>query len=189
MTRTEIINSLIRKYDYKSYLEVGVQSGVNFRATEIYYKCGVDPDEKSHASVVMTSDEFFRQTDKTFDIIFIDGLHEADQVLRDIENALRILNEGGIVVCHDMNPLSEIAQRVPREVKVWNGDCWKAWVKLRKRDDLEMRVVDTDHGCGIIRKGNQEPLIFSTEDYNEFNVNRKRLLNLIPVEEFKEIYL
>jgi hypothetical protein len=47
MTRTEIINGLISKYNYKSYLEIGVntpsQPGYNWIGVEIELKHGVDP--------------------------------------------------------------------------------------------------------------------------------------------------
>ena len=48
MTRTEIINGLIEKYGYKSYLEIGVntpaQPGYNWTGVNIETKHGVDPN-------------------------------------------------------------------------------------------------------------------------------------------------
>ena len=36
----------------------------------------------------------------------------------------------------------------------WTGDVWKAIAKIRiERDDLQIKVIDTDYGCGIIRIG------------------------------------
>jgi hypothetical protein len=70
---------------------------------------------------------------------------------------------------------------------MWNGDCWKSWVKLRStRKDLEMFVVDTDYGCGIIKKGIQQTLSVSENDitFSNLEKNRKEWLNLIDVEEF-----
>lgn len=194
MNRIDIINSLIKKNNYQTYLEIGCQNDVCFNQIEISSKVGVDPEKGGN--VRMTSDEYFDQWESAknagFDIIFIDGLHEADQVHKDIINALECLNENGIIVCHDMNPSSELSQRVPRETKVWNGDCWKAFVKLRSENkDLEMRVVDTDHGCGIIEKGIQKLITISKEgiDYLDLEANREEWLNLISVEEFKLLYL
>ena len=37
----------------------------------------------------MTSDEFFKQNEDTYDVIFIDGLHTSDAVYRDINNSLK----------------------------------------------------------------------------------------------------
>ena len=36
----------------------------------------------------------------------------------------------------------------------WTGDVWKAIAELRVETiDLDIKVVDTDYGCGIIRRG------------------------------------
>ena len=70
---------------------------------------------------------------------------------------------------------------------LWNGDCWKAFVKLRKeRNDITMHTVDTDFGCGIISRGKQELLNIQQEDINYQNLekNRKKWLNVISVDEF-----
>ena len=48
-----------------------------------------------------TSDEFFKNNEKKYDVIYIDGWHEAPQVYRDICNSWYCLNEGGLVVCDD----------------------------------------------------------------------------------------
>lgn len=188
MNRIDIINYLISKNNYKSYLEIGVQTGVSFNGIEVGFKIGVDPDPKSKATIHLTSDNFFKQNKLTFDIIFVDGMHEHSFVQRDIENSLAILNEGGTIVCHDMNPTSYLAQKVPRETKIWNGDCWKAFVRLRQRSDLKMCVVNSDHGCGIIQVGEQEPLKIITNRYQDFDNERVSFLNLISVEKFKELY-
>ena len=130
------------------------------------------------------SDEFFEQNKDTFDLIFIDGLHEAEQVYKDITNALNVLNTGGTIVCHDMNPQGFQEQFVPRQVKRWNGDCWKSFLALRhERDDLDMFVLDMDEGTGIIAKGKQEKLVLDCEvTYDNFVKNRVEWLNLKPVE-------
>ena len=109
MNRIEIIQELINKHGYKNYLEIGVRDGSCFNAIKCESKDGVDPDLSSAATVKLTSDEFFKRWEAEkevpawykFDIIFIDGLHHADQVEKDIDNSLKYLNEGGIIVMHD----------------------------------------------------------------------------------------
>jgi len=105
MKRTALINYLIRKTRAKSYLEIGVWNGANFQEISCPCKIGVDPDPDSPATLNITSDDFFAGNKGKFDLIFIDGLHHADQVERDIINSLAVLNEGGTIVCHDMNPI------------------------------------------------------------------------------------
>ena len=189
MTRTEIIQSLIDKIQAKKYLEIGMGPGLNFAAVQCEHKICVDPSPTVPVTFSLTSDSFFAQNNETFDVIFIDGLHWADQVYKDINNALNVLNKGGYIICHDMNPHSEFIQRYPQPKleSEWTGDCWKAWVKLKtERDDLSMSVVDTDYGCGIITKGKQTPIDIKTELTWEILENdRVKLLNLISVEEFK----
>jgi len=57
MTRTDIINALIEKYDLKSYLEIGVREGNNFSAIKCAIKHSVDPNFKP--TYKMTSNVFF----------------------------------------------------------------------------------------------------------------------------------
>lgn len=189
MTRADIINTIAELIDAKSYLEIGVNNGINFNSIKIPYKIGVDPDSKSKANTLMTSDEFFKANKGTFDVVFVDGLHEWRQCKKDIENSLEALNEGGFIVCHDMKPLTKEAQIVPRIQKVWNGDVWRAWVALRMtRKDLEMFVVDTDHGCGIIRKGRQELLTIDTLiSFDNLVANRYNWLNLKTIKDFRKL--
>jgi hypothetical protein len=186
MNRTDIIQLLIDKINAKSYLEIGVSGGENFQKIRCENKIGVDPELTSPATIFLTSDDFFNQNQEKFDVIFVDGLHHADQVLRDINNSLEVLGEGGYIVCHDMNPEKEEHQIIPFHGGIWNGDCWKAFVQLRQeRNDLEMFVVNTDYGCGVIRKGQQAPLQITEEiNFENFNQNRKEWLNLIEVSEF-----
>ena len=190
-TRTEILNWLIARQGYVSYLEIGVGDGAHFRSVWCVDKEGVDPAaECEYAGATarhrMTSDEFFARNERTFDLVFIDGLHHADVVYRDMCNALRVLTPDGMVVCHDLNPASEEMQRVPRQVLVWTGDCWKAWMRLRReRPGLPMLVANTDYGVGIIfpnAKSATPPLgpVEDEVDWAGFDRERRAWLNLVP---------
>jgi hypothetical protein len=190
MTKLELIQFLIEQHGYKKYLEIGMGPGINFSKVICDYKVCVDPTPTVPVTFTLTSDDFFKQNKEKFDVVFIDGLHWSEQVYADILNSLEVLNENGVIICHDMNPHSEFIQRYPqpKAESEWTGDCWKAWVKIRTEfDDLHMQVIDTDYGCGIITKGKQN-LIKITEDLTwEFlEKNRVELLNLISVEEFKK---
>ena len=110
----------------------------------------------------------------------------------DINNSLKILNEGGYIICHDMNPTTELMQIVPIQTESeWTGDCWRAWIKLKSTNPkLNMEEVDTDFGVGIISVGKQKLLKLSNKNptYDEFVSNKKEWLNLITVNQFYEIY-
>ena len=197
MTRTEIINGLITKYKYKSYLEIGVntpaQPGFNWIGVKAELKHGVDPNVDT--TYKMTSDDFFeKHINQKYDIVFVDGLHIFEQVYKDIINSLKNLNENGIIVIHDCNPITEITQRRERASDAWHGDVWKAIVKLRiENEDLDICTVDTDEGCAIIKKGKQKLLIIENDininEYSFLEKNRKEALNLITINQFREKYL
>jgi hypothetical protein len=200
MTRSEIINSLIEKHNYKSYLEIGVntpaQPGYNWPQIKVDLKHGVDPEVET--TFKMTSDEFFeKHISQKYDFIFVDGLHIFEQCYRDIINSLNHLNDNGTIMAHDTSPSSEIAQRPVRESGNWNGDVWKAILKLRlENENLEIVTVDTDEGCSLIRRGKQKLLNpkadVNSEDlynYEVFQHNRLKILNMISVSEFKEKFL
>ena len=48
-----------------------------------------------------TSDKFFKNNSQKFDVIYIDGWHEANQVYKDINNSWDCLNVNGIIICDD----------------------------------------------------------------------------------------
>lgn len=192
--RSQIINLLIEKHNYRSYLEIGVnQPQNNFDKINCNEKTGVDPVSLRNDIINSTSDQFFELINNTtaFDLIFIDGLHHCEQVIKDIINSLKHLSPGGIIVCHDMLPESDQMQMVPRSSQVWTGDCWKAWSYLRMTNtNLTMFVVDVDFGVGIIKKGFQEiflPQLNLTElTYAFFVKNKMKLMNVINTDQFFE---
>jgi len=48
-----------------------------------------------------TSDMFFKNNKENFDLIYIDGSHEAPQVYKDLCNSWNNLNLNGIIICDD----------------------------------------------------------------------------------------
>lgn len=192
MKRTDIINYLIDSHDYQSYLEIGVDKpSENFDKIECKFKIGVDPN--GAASYTGTSDEFFSENKLTFDIIFVDGLHKEFQVTRDIENSLSCLNNNGRIVLHDCLPISEQHQSEEYNGGIWAGTVWRSLAKLRMtRSDLSLDIVDTDWGCGILRRGTSK-LFSAPQDlvlnYDFFFYNMRELFNIITVDEFvKKIF-
>ena len=187
-----IINEYIRKYKYKTYLEIGVDKGNTFNAVFCNKKIGVDP--LGNCNFRMFSDEFFRQLSERikFEVIFIDGNHSEAFVDRDIDNALNHLSKNGMILLDDCNPKTEDLQRDldPTDKKSnWCGQVWRSFltVKLR-RNDLEFFVIDIGNGIGVIRRGQQDPIedmaIPLFMPYGYFDKNRKRLLDLISIDEW-----
>jgi len=65
------------------------------------FKYNLDQFNKRFSFFKSTSDKFFDNNSEKFDIIYIDGAHEACQVYKDISNAWKILNNKGIIICDD----------------------------------------------------------------------------------------
>ena len=203
MYRFDIINHFITKYNFVNYLEIGVFNGECIEAVIAEHKDGVDPGSEGvvHPKVnyPITSDEFFdliKDHDVKYDIIFIDGLHHSDQVIKDITNSLKHTTDNGVIVMHDCNPPTQAHAQVPRNGQnEWNGDTYKAFLQSRiNNPQHEHFVVDDDWGVGVILK-NQSDFPITKENLQEgidswdyFDQNRKKLLNLITPDEFKESY-
>ena len=85
-TRIEIIQKIIDIKNYEKYLEIGCDKDDNFSKIQAKIKIGVDPQRGGTKR--MTSDEFFKNNNENFDIIFLDGLHTYEQTIKDIQNSL-----------------------------------------------------------------------------------------------------
>jgi predicted O-methyltransferase YrrM len=180
--RYDIINLLIERCGLSSYLEIGLREGKCFDQIRCELKESVDPYWMP--TYMMTSDAFFATNKKKYDIIFIDGEHEEEQVLRDISNSLSCLNDDGFIVVHDCNP-QEYKHTIEREGTVYAG-----FIKARQSLPYDSFCVDADHGCGVISK-RKLPDSFATcakeVDWDSFVQEREAFLGLISVEKFKEI--
>jgi len=203
VAKDTIFNSLIRKYNYKSYLEVGVFDPKGcFNKVEAETKVGLEPNpyfngvkfDLPEGILEIPSDIFFeRNEDQTFDLIFIDGLHADYQVLKDIDNALHILNPGGTIVTHDNMPSVHVETLPEPRWDVcgsWMGTTWKAFAHMRMtRPELSMLTIDADCGLGVIRPGSQECYPkhpWSDLEWPFYTEHRQELMNIITVEEFIE---
>lgn len=218
--------NVIRKKKKVNYFEVGVQTGFCFFKIKADRKVAIDPhflikttkkvkaylgnlSNFNNRFFELTSDDFFNQQKEYIkkiggiDVIFIDGLHLYEQVVVDINNALKYLNKGGVILIHDCNPLSEAAAiraysseeaaqaNHPEWANQWNGDVWKTIVKFRsERKDLEIVVFNCDHGIGMVRPGKPENTLNYTSGqveglvYQDLKAKREELLNLKSPETF-----
>ncbi len=225
MNRIDVLQQLLDQRPQATYLEIGVQRGnvlLNLRASR---KIAVDPEFQisrlqrwtsgltnrsnlANEYFEMTSDAFFAQHAEALrggiDVAFVDGLHTHEQAHRDVCNVLEYLNNDGVIVMHDCNPMSAAAAQfatsaeeadrngVPGWTGEWTGDVYKAILQLRaERSDLNTCVLDCDYGLGIVRRGTPDsPLKMSLEQiasmtYEEFARRRTELLNLRSPETFR----
>lgn len=179
--KEEILNEIIEREGYKSYLEIGYGSGYNFERIKCKNKTSVDV--KGKATFKGTSDDFFKQNEDKFDVVFIDGDHTADQVRKDIINAMRFLEEDGVIAIHDTIPHNEAMQKVPREQKEWTGDVYKAVAGFHKEyPDVKLETYLCDYGLTVIYpQGKKYRKHFEDKDltFVEFDKNKTELLNIV----------
>ena len=189
--RWDLIEYLINKYEYSDYLEIGCDQDQLFSKVRIKNKTGVDPI--NGGNIRKTSDEFFRENKKKFDIIFIDGLHIYNQVKKDILNSISCLKEEGIVLVHDCMPDSLSKQAVPRYRMSWNGDVWKAIVDLRQNEYLEIYTCKIDQGIGVIKKKRNSSILKLEKNikdlkFKDYYENYEKYLRVVDLDEFQRLF-
>lgn len=233
-TRLNIINAIINEKQLRSprisYLEIGIRAGGLFTKVSANQKVGVDPLPaiplgRKISSLIRnagrqcivhkcTSDEYFRvKKDTSFDVVFIDGMHTYEQVMRDIFNSLQCLKPGGIILIHDCLPPHAAAATsaasaqeglslefdAPMVVShidgwdgVWCGDVWKSLLHCHQHaNGLSCSLLDTDMGIGVIvRSGKQTSEMGSAVDeainrltYHEYVSNHRHAIPTISADQ------
>ena len=84
----------ISNNDHADYLKNNQEKNFDINIT----RC--DNSEKIKVFKI-TSDEFFANNRKKFNLIYIDGCHEPEFISRDIENGFKCLEENGIMWMND----------------------------------------------------------------------------------------
>jgi methyltransferase family protein len=205
--RVAVVQAELDRFARPRYLELGVNVGVLFLHVRAAIKVGVDPVDRIprwkwrlhpntavHGRFVQrTSDEFFAglEPESRFDVVFVDGLHTHAQSRRDLDKALAHLSDDGVVLAHDCNPASPEAAEPDRAAagdRGWCGEVWKTIVELRAtREDLEVEVLDLDHGIGVVRRGRSDAIALPRPieglTYADLDADRERLLGLRPAQE------
>lgn len=143
------VNAVASRLGGRRYLEIGVHTGATFRTVEMEDRTGVDPsfafDTGEHQNettrlLEQTSDAFFAQepASSQFDVVFIDGLHTFEQVVRDFSNTVLHTHRRSAILLDDTVPndvysaLTDMAATMRfREAAgivdgSWHGDVFKA---------------------------------------------------------------
>lgn len=179
------------KSENLKYLEIGCFKNEVFNSIPLLdnQKIGVDPIEGGN--IRKTSDDFFKENNDFFDIVFIDGLHTYHQIKKDIINSLQVLNKNGIIFIHDLIPDSEISSLVQRDkfTSNWNGDVYRVIFDLMKNDNLSFKIANIDFGVGILKKKKEGLIEFESNniDYKYFKQNKTNLPIISLEEAFKFI--
>lgn len=160
-----MIYNIVRGIKPKAILEIGIRSGVSTMAMceaiedgkmEVDYHC-CDVDEKceniqSQTTVplnfhIMLSDELAKQWNKKIDILFIDGGHKYEQVVRDYFNFSEFVKPNGFIFLHDTNP--------PSKKYTTPNYCWDAYKileDLKEDRSIEFVTFPYSYGLTVCRK-------------------------------------
>lgn len=186
-----VANALARQIGARRYLEIGVSAGATFRDIEIVERTGVDPNflfdingltNECTRLVASTSDEFFatEPLSPLYDIVFIDGLHTFEQVVRDFSNALVRTHRHSVLILDDTLP-NDVYSAIPDPVATqryrkkanvdsgqWHGDVFKIvfyihdfWPSLNYRT-----ITGTGNPLTIVWRANKhsrQPLLNNLE--------------------------
>ena len=143
----------------KSYLELGVYHGECFNQVAKYIGkkenvIGVDSMQEpllDGTLLKMTTDEFFLNNTKTFDMIFIDADHTYESVKKDFYNSVKVLNPGGIIILHDTDPFDDSLIN-----PLYCGDGYKIVEDLEKSDLYNIITLPLENeGISIVMRKNE----------------------------------
>ncbi|MGB0262098.1 MAG: class I SAM-dependent methyltransferase [Henriciella sp.] len=207
-TRAVVIQSFLDLFKHPEYLEIGVFEGQTFNALRADTKIGVDPKfqfekaafERAGVSLhEVRSDTYFATLatpDQLFDVIFIDGLHTAEQTLRDILNAQLYLKAGGVMIIDDIWPSSYIAairdlethRRLRSKLKIqnpsWMGDVFKLLYFIDSfMQQFTMRLISDTNGQAILWR-QPKPV---TGDDLLLEISLKTLTDLLTDDRFRRV--
>jgi hypothetical protein len=211
--KTDIIHFLSDCRGYRRYLEICTPTTGNLfgrlRQSEfevchrLMYRCPGDFNDGQRidfrASGLDTEDLIaaMRARDQRYDIILVDSFHLYDTSYRDLADALNLLADNGTMVVHDCVPASEDMISAEFRTGWWCGATFIAYVDfVHAMSGLAHATVDTDFGCGIIRRtGSVQAAVplpngweavrgDAVAAYRFMRAHAGALLNLLSVKDF-----
>jgi len=183
------------------YLEIGIEKGTTFENIQAADRWGVDPrprfdlghlPDRVHVAVA-TSDAFFDlNPSKSFDVVFLDGLHTFEQTYRDLLNAFKVCPNGPVLV-DDVVPDSETSaipnqkQSLQERARLglkgmgWHGDVFRVILCVGKHHpELSFRT--------IVGSGNSQTLIWRTDPTVAVTSASEADLNAIMALSFTDVF-
>ena len=167
----QVIVEIVRGCAFESFLELGIGEGylagyLKSHCPSLTQITGVDissyhthlpadyvtPEGVEYLHDTPT-DQFFAEDERGWDCIFVDALHEHRQATRDFTNAMRVLNDDGLIFLHATYPPSP-ASLLPLVC----GDVYKTYLELAERNDLEVVTLPLFNGLTIIRRVDERRL-------------------------------
>lgn len=151
----DLIKQIIRLTGCNKYLELGIREGYHIGQIREHceYCVGVDIlDRRTFFNFdfkLSTTDKFFEDNTETFDIVFIDANHSFEFVKKDFINSLKILNQYGIILIHDTDPIYEEYMSPDK-----CGDSYKIipWIEQNYPELNLITLPITESGLTIVNR-------------------------------------
>jgi hypothetical protein len=217
MRKFEIVNALIARRGYRKYLEICTPAtGLLFGRVDrerlqwkhrLMYRCPAGFNDGWEITFRSEDEQVGRSMNPAmrYDLIFVDPFHSLECSLRDLEFAADLLEPGGAIIVHDCSPPTRESATAWFRPGSWCGLTYNAYIKfVLSHPELVYYTVDTDFGCGVIRRWPVTPPFAAPSGTNRnrllqqwqreekrsrdmfdfFCRHRRELLNLISVKEF-----
>jgi len=161
---SKIVKMIAEGLQSRRYLELGVKNGDTFNvvAPIVEQAYAVDISEKSYEKIKhnensfwfhMSTDEFIKNNDRYFDLVFIDACHSHEQSLKDFLGISSFVNDNGLILLHDTYPRNTNMLQFDRCGEVYRT-AW--YIRQNMRENFEIVTLPFYHGISIVRKCNKQ---------------------------------
>jgi hypothetical protein len=228
-TKVDLINELSAIHGHRKYLEICTPTTGNMYSAidrarystchRLMYSCpsgfnnGLPIDFRSSNLDISECVKAVRARELKYDVILVDSFHEYEPSARDLREAVNLLNPAGTIIVHDCFPRDATIAAPECIDGAWCGVTYKAYLDfVLARQDMIFCTVDTDYGCGVIRRNvslstfqriarhalrmiardNRGDVVRQWMDagkdydaaFNQLQAHAKPLLNLVSADEF-----
>lgn len=152
---SDLIAEIVKQLNCKTYLELGIYDGTTLTKVSKYVDriiC-VDIQDIRNNKIgefhLKTTDQFFLDFNEMVDVIFIDADHNFESVKKDFINSLKILNEFGMIILHDTDPIKK-EYLAPN----YCNDSYKMdeWIRKNYPDLDIMTLPLTEAGLSLVKR-------------------------------------
>jgi predicted O-methyltransferase YrrM len=153
---SDLIVQLVKSVNCRTYLELGIYDGSTLARVgqTVPRVIGVDIkdlriDKNIGEFHLSTTQDFLQNFNEMVDVIFIDADHSFESVKEDFKSALKLLNEFGIIILHDTDPISEKYLD-----KGYCGDSYRMldWLEVNHPEMSVITLPVSEAGLTIIKR-------------------------------------
>lgn len=155
---SDLIIQLVKSVNCQTYLELGIYDGSTLARVGQYVPrvIGVDiKDLRINKQIgefhLSTTQDYLKNLTEKMDVVFIDADHSFESVKNDFNSVLPFVNEFGIIILHDTDPISEKYLD-----KGYCGDSYKMidWLKAEYPELDVLTLPISEAGLTIIKRSN-----------------------------------